>query len=284
MYTFDISFALINSQMMPGMGMPGMGNSQYKRSTPYKNYVKRIHCQVCDESVKQLIRNVKILKSKNNKLSEETILNITETICNPYEDDGIWITQFDIIKKPPKLELKRITNQDIGECRRECETISITCDKIMDKIGIDLSELLYNNNKIDTKKIKKKHCKPFCKKGKELSDIKMDTKMGKEKWKIVDEERRSMISMMDKMPNNYNMFDPSMMNMEEMMEMYKNMGGDMPENDGLSDDIKMPIKNKKKSKKEYKQQSLYDKFIGEPIQYIKEWWNDINIFGNKKDL
>eukprot|EP00483_Globobulimina_turgida_P009714 UN09733 len=157
---------------MPGMGgMGGMGGGGEQRSKPYKDYFKYIQCQVCDESVKQLIRRTKLLNSKSTPskpLSEEILFNLTESICNPYKDDGIWITQYDIIKKSPKLMLKQMVENNnpeiIGECIRECETIAIACIKIMDENNIEISEYLFSNlGKLKRSKLKSLICKkPYC--------------------------------------------------------------------------------------------------------------------------
>ena len=96
----------------------GMGD--YERSKPHKRWWQWIQCQVCEEMIKQVSRQSNELKNKNkNKKikSENDIMEMLENICDPWKNGGIWITQMDLIVKPPKLEMKQVTQTEIGDCR-----------------------------------------------------------------------------------------------------------------------------------------------------------------------
>ena len=127
-------------------GMPGMGGQQ-QRAKPFKKYFSRIQCQVCENMIKQIIRETKFAYRDNPQLTEAEIFNLTDSTCNPFKDEGIWITQYDIVKEPPRLVLKLMTKEkdEIGECERECETISYSCMEILDDNNIEIAEYLYNN-------------------------------------------------------------------------------------------------------------------------------------------
>eukprot|EP00483_Globobulimina_turgida_P001762 UN01764 len=233
---------------MPGMGMPGMGGQQ-QRAKPYKKYFSRIQCQVCKQSVKQIIRETKFAYKENPKISEAELFNLTDATCNPFKDEGIWITQYDIVKQPPKLKLKLMTkNKDeIGECERECETISYSCSEILDENNIEIVEYIWSSlGKLKRSVLSNDICPSYCKK--EKSDIKKTSKMGKEPWyPLFDTEKRQMVQLMESMPPGVQMYDPSMMNMDDMMEQMQGMyGDDMP---GFDEDGDVIEKNKRTKKK-----------------------------------
>ena len=58
---------------------------------------------------------------------------------------GIWITQIDIVKEAPALTLKQMATEkdEIGECQRECETISFACSEIVGEHDVEIVEYLW---------------------------------------------------------------------------------------------------------------------------------------------
>ena len=193
----------VYSQGMPGMGM-GMGmGGQQKRAKPYKKYFSRIQCQVCELTIKHIIRESKFAFMHNPKITEAEIFNLTDSTCNPFHDEGIWITQYDIVKEPPKLKLKLMVNEkdDIGECERECESIAYSCMEILDDNNLEIVEYIYGNlGKLKRSVLRNAICpSPYCKK--EKYDIKKKSKMGQDPWyPLFDVEKRQMMQMMDAMP------------------------------------------------------------------------------------
>ena len=142
-------------------------------------------------------------------------------------------------------------------------------------------------------------CPHYCRK--EKKDIKKNSKMGKEPWyPLFDTEKRQMIQLMDAMPPGVQMYDPSMMSMDGMMEQMQAMYGDeMPEFDDEGNVIEKK-KKKKKKKKDKKSAKSNAKNDGEPgmmdkikgginsgIDTVKGWmspfWGD-NGGGNNQEL
>ena len=134
----------VSSQMMPGMGMGPMANQQ-QRAKPFTKYFSRIQCQVCELSIRQITRETKFAFRDNPRITEAELFNLTDAACNPFKDEGIWITQYDIVKEAPALTLKQMASEkdEIGECERECETISYSCSEIVDEHNIEIVEYLW---------------------------------------------------------------------------------------------------------------------------------------------
>eukprot|EP01083_Nonionella_stella_P088643 247157_1 len=276
-----------SSQGMPGMpGMPGMGGQQQQRAKPHKKYFSRIQCQVCELAMKHIIRETKFAFKRNPKITESELFNLTDATCNPFKDEGIWITQYDIVKEAPKLKLKLMTKDkdDIGECGRECESISYACLEVLDDNSIEIVEYMWANlGKLKRSTLTNDVCPSYCKK--EKRDVKKGSKMGKEPWyPLFDVEKRQMVQLMDAMPPGVQMYDPSSMDMDQMMEQMQGMyGDDMPEFDEEGNVKEKKKKKKKKRKKSDKKQkktssSSFMDIVNNGIQTVKGWleplWGD----------
>lgn len=178
--------------MMEAMGMGGDGPKPFP---PNKKWIKYIQCEVCIETTKQMWRqsNAK-KKSQNGKIGEEELLDLTESICDPFSEEGEWISYFDLVRKGDSL--KMVDKKEPGRCRRECETISKTCSMIMQENDITFSEQIYMG-KAKRASLQKKVCyqgsKKFC--GKKTPKVPEKSKAGKEKWHKVDEKERSLLRM-----------------------------------------------------------------------------------------
>ena len=73
------------------------------RVKPYKKWRNRIVGQTCNSTIHEInkkgkLLNQKLLKEKK-KINEEHYIDIMKDICNPYKENGEWITYFDLIKK-----------------------------------------------------------------------------------------------------------------------------------------------------------------------------------------
>ncbi|EFJ48716.1 hypothetical protein VOLCADRAFT_104574, partial [Volvox carteri f. nagariensis] len=67
-------------------------------------------------------------------------------MCNPDQNAGDWITQYDIVEQGTSLELK--DTDMIGRCKSECRTIARACELITEDIDLtDLSAMLYKGKK-----------------------------------------------------------------------------------------------------------------------------------------
>jgi len=178
--------------MLQAMGMGGDGPKAF---SPNKKWIKYIQCEVCKETTKQMWRQSQAKKkSLNGKMGEEELLDLTESICDPYSEEGEWISHFDLVRKGKYL--KMVDKKETGRCRRECETISKTCSLIMRENDITFSEQIYMG-KAKRAALQKKVCyqgvKKFC--GKKTPKVPEKSKAGKEKWQKVDEKERSLLRM-----------------------------------------------------------------------------------------
>ena len=54
-------------------------------------------------------------------------MNLTETICDPMEDEGEWLTYLDVVSEKRKAKL--VNKNELGECNRECMTLADACGK-----------------------------------------------------------------------------------------------------------------------------------------------------------
>jgi len=279
----SIQYTLLSCQAMPGMpGMPGMGQQQ-QRAKPFKKYFARIQCQVCELMVKQIIRETKASYVADPKLTESDLFNLTDAVCHPFKDEGIWITQYDIVKDAPKLKLRQMVSEAdaIGECDRECETIAYSCMEILDENNIEIIEYLWNNlGQLKRSTLNNELCPSYCRK--EKSDVKKTSKLGKEAWyPLFDVEKRQMVQMMDAMPPGVQMYDPSMMSMDDMMEQMQHMyGDDMPQFDDDGNVIEKKKKTKKKKKNKGKKNEDQTQSAGvmdsvyNGMQSVKEKFNE----------
>ena len=121
-------------------------------------------------------------------------------------------------------------------------------------------------------------CRGYCRK--EKRDVKKGSKMGKAAWHpLWDVEKRQMVQLMDAMPPGVQMYDPSMMSMDQMMEQMQGMyGDDMPEFDDEGNVIEKKKKKKKKSKKKKAESASFMDSVYGGIDAVKGWmapfWGD----------
>jgi len=178
--------------MLQAMGMGGDGPKPF---APNSKWIKYIQCEVCKETTKQMWRqSIKKKKSQNGKIGEEELLDLTESICDPFSEEGEWISYFDLVRKDDKL--KMVDKKEPGRCRRECETIAKSCSVIMRENDITFSEQIYMGN-VKRAALEKKVCykgsKKFC--GKKPHKVPQKSKAGKERWQKVDDKERSVLRM-----------------------------------------------------------------------------------------
>jgi len=178
--------------MLQAMGMGGDGPKPF---TPNSKWVKYIQCDVCKETTKQMWRQSKAKKaSQKGKIGEEELLDLTEAICDPFSEEGEWISFFDLVKSGSSL--KMVDKKEPGRCRRECETISKACSMVMQESDITFSEQIYLGN-VKRASLQKKVCyegtKKFCRTKK--YKLPKNSKAGKEKWQKVDEKEKSLLRM-----------------------------------------------------------------------------------------
>ena len=110
-------------------------------------------------------REAKKLKAKIGKkhIKDRDYQELAERVCNPYKDEGLWITTYDLVKEPPKLSM--VSMGDLGKCRRECETIAFTCKKVLYNSVAEILDVIESNEgKIDGKELNEVLCEQPCEK------------------------------------------------------------------------------------------------------------------------
>eukprot|EP00494_Astrolonche_serrata_P029486 UN29753 len=105
---------------------------------------KFLKCPVCQEVTRELYKRSNELRKETHDYnwSENMILNITETVCDPYEENGEWVTYIDITAEKKKVKL--VNKKELGDCGRECITIQTVCRDILDEVDLAFSSALYS--------------------------------------------------------------------------------------------------------------------------------------------
>jgi len=188
----QVGYDDMDPAMLQAMGMGGDGPKPF---APNSKWVKYIQCDVCKVTTKQMWRqSQKMKKSQKGKVGEEELLDLTETICDPFSEEGEWISYYDLVRKGDSL--KMVDKKEPGRCRRECETIAKVCSEVMRENDITFSEQIYMGN-VKRSALEKQVCykgsKKFC--GKKVKKLSKKSKAGKEKWEKVDEQERSLLRM-----------------------------------------------------------------------------------------
>jgi hypothetical protein len=117
-----------------------------KQTYPNRKELPYAACVVCEDVVKQMVRQTTALIDKEKKelgkrLGEEVILDLTEKVCDPTEDAGEWIARQDLVEQDGRLVLAE--QPSFGKCRTECATIEQACKDLMTDFDMTFSELLW---------------------------------------------------------------------------------------------------------------------------------------------
>ncbi|GAQ83536.1 hypothetical protein KFL_001520060 [Klebsormidium nitens] len=95
---------------------------------------------------KNLLKDVKKQREATapKKLSEYSIIEIVEKICNPDRLEGEWIAKQDIVEDGTKLKL--VEQEAVGECGTECRTIARACEEVIGDSDTDVAEALFRES------------------------------------------------------------------------------------------------------------------------------------------
>lgn len=66
-------------------------------------------------------------KAPRGKIGEDDLIEMGEHVCDPDTDEGEWITMIDLDQEKQGSPIKLSQQPHLGECRRECRTISHAC-------------------------------------------------------------------------------------------------------------------------------------------------------------
>lgn len=76
------------------------------------------------------------------QLSEDTVLDQVEKLCDPRKEAGYWIRGLDIEEVGGQVKLVEQDGKK-GSCRRECQTLAKACEETVSEVDTDLAESLY---------------------------------------------------------------------------------------------------------------------------------------------
>ncbi len=118
-----------------------------------------IACDVCQQMIEALYQSAqeKRLGAPYQKLGEGEVQDIISSICKTDNANGKWIRSLDILQKKTEKGLVLELNRPGGlsKCGEECQTISKTCNMLLDdNIDPDDLAVLVWKNKISLKDAK----------------------------------------------------------------------------------------------------------------------------------
>jgi len=137
-----------------GGGMPGMGGAGGMGAPPpkpkaaaRKQDTKYIWCDVCQESVKQLFRQVTARQqaATGKKLSEGDMTEMSDKICDPEAEEGAWLKATRL--KAVEDKLKLVNDWEKEKCGVDCETIARACRETFGDYSLDLAESVWRGEK-----------------------------------------------------------------------------------------------------------------------------------------
>lgn len=125
------------------LAMPS-GFGHKKEPVPaVKSDMKYIQCEACEKTAEAIHRAVGDLRSalpKWKTLTEIEILDMLEKICLSDAESGEWLAKLDLQEDGERLRVVEMPT--VGDCRRECATLTRVCSELVGDHDVDLSELL----------------------------------------------------------------------------------------------------------------------------------------------
>ncbi|CAK9062609.1 Uncharacterized protein SCF082_LOCUS32581 [Durusdinium trenchii] len=104
-----------------------------------------IACETCKLATAEAWTRVAQKKAERPKvaLGEVEIGEVLDSICDPDDDLGEWMTFYDIEQIDDTLSLRKM--EQLGECRRECTTLMHACRAVFDEYREDMTEMLFKH-------------------------------------------------------------------------------------------------------------------------------------------
>jgi hypothetical protein len=149
-----VTLALLASSAL----LPVSDGASKPSSTPRKEDVPYIKCQVCEKLASRLHQLVKVKQQQISpkKISEYEIIEIAENVCDLKKEEADWMLKIDIVEKGNKLQL--VEQEEEGMCNSECKTIEAACQKVIGYSDTDVAEYMYKS-KPDLVSLKNHLCK-----------------------------------------------------------------------------------------------------------------------------
>jgi len=115
-----------------------------------------IGCGVCHEMVGAAYDMVDDARrnAPYNKIDEDTVMGVLESVCKPKDKAGEWMRGLDIVKNEESLRLELVRPGGPGKCESECKTVVASCDDVMDQVADDFSGLLWKNKRTGAELVK----------------------------------------------------------------------------------------------------------------------------------
>ncbi|AEE85639.1 putative protein [Arabidopsis thaliana] len=136
-----LTLALLASSAL----LPVSDAAKKPSSTPRKEDVPYIKCQVCEKLSSRLHQLVKEKQQQISpkKISEYEIIEIAENVCNLKKEEADWMLKIDIVEKGDNLVL--VEQQEEGMCNSKCKTIENACQKVIGYSDTDVAEYIYKS-------------------------------------------------------------------------------------------------------------------------------------------
>ncbi|CAA7027520.1 unnamed protein product [Microthlaspi erraticum] len=136
-----VTLALLASSAL----LPVSDGASKPSSTPRKEDVPYIKCQVCEKMASRLHQLVKEKQQQISpkKISEYEIIEIAENVCDLKKEEADWMLKIDIVEKGNKLQL--VEQEEEGMCNSECKTIEAACQKVIGYSDTDVAEYIYKS-------------------------------------------------------------------------------------------------------------------------------------------
>jgi hypothetical protein len=92
--------------------------------------VKYILCEACEHVAEAV---VDALGAIEPPVTEVAVLDAMEALCNPREKVGRWMRSIDLKERGRKLKME--AQKGVQECSKECATISMACEEVVEAVG-----------------------------------------------------------------------------------------------------------------------------------------------------
>ncbi|CAE7368832.1 unnamed protein product [Symbiodinium natans] len=132
-----------------------MGAAVGKKPTRLAKSEPYIKCAACKLAANEAWLQVaqKAAELPAGTLGELAIDEVLDGICDPDDNGGEWMTHIDVVQKEVSDILTLENKGELGECRRECNTIAHACRAVFDEHREDMTEMLYKNYRHSEKKL-----------------------------------------------------------------------------------------------------------------------------------
>lgn len=201
-------------------------NGQFPKKEKYhavKEDLPYIKCETCQKAVKHLYGKTQEMRGGGTKkLNEDKIIDLVEKSCSPDNEEGSWISKFDLIEKNGELRLSE--QKDVGKCQRECQTISKACEESVADVDTDLAELLWKN-KLSLSKLINEVCYSMSSVCKEKRPkLKPGERKDDEKFNILTEDEKKADEILKQMRGIPGMPGMEMYSQEDIAKMRDQLG------------------------------------------------------------